>query len=125
MSARPGDATDGYHPILSGEASDFRFEAAAGTKPSIASMFIQGNDLFVAPQGAGVALEKRDVRDQLTYWDAGTEVNQQPGFGPDQGPRQQAANTGDADLDASVRLANDGYVYPDLTDTLRVTIVED
>jgi len=121
----PGDATDGYHPILPGEASDFRFEAAGGTKLSIASMFIQSNDLFMAPQGAGVVLEERDVSDQLAYWDAGTEVNQEPGFGPDQGPRQHAANTGDADGDVAVRLANDGYVYPELTDILRVSIVED
>jgi hypothetical protein len=38
-----------------------------------------------------------DVTSQVILWDAGTELNQEPGIGADQGPRQKGANTGKAE----------------------------
>ena len=42
----------------------------------------------------------------MILWDAGTEASQEPGIGPDQGPRQKAPNTGLAEKGA-VRNAKD------------------
>jgi hypothetical protein len=61
------------------------------------------------------------VTDQIELWDAGTEVNQAPGFGADQAPRQAGPNTG-ADENGVVRLVADDYAYPNLAGTIRVTV---
>ena len=61
----------------------------------------------------------------LTLWDAGTEVNQEPGVGADQAPRQKAPDTGAAE-NGTVRLltdVKDGFTYPAAGDVLKVTIV--
>ncbi|MEM6732421.1 MAG: spondin domain-containing protein, partial [Myxococcota bacterium] len=59
---------------------------------SFATMLVQSNDLFVTNgvesiplfDAQGQPLGERDVTALLEVWDAGTEVNQAPGFGPDQ-----------------------------------------
>jgi len=58
-------------------------------------MFVQSNDLFYAPNGQGIALFDdqgnpidADVSQYLSLWDAGTEVDEEPGTGPNQAPRQ-------------------------------------
>jgi hypothetical protein len=91
-------------------------------------MFVQSNDLFYAPDGAGIALFNAeatpvtgDVTSQIGLWDAGTEVNQEPGFGPDQAPRQAGPNTG-ADENGVVQIVADGFSYPGTSDTIRVII---
>lgn len=69
---------------------------------SFATMFVESNDVFLAPEPKGIPLfdtdgaplAERDVTSLLRLWDAGTEANQAPGFGVDQAPRQAAANTG-------------------------------
>jgi hypothetical protein len=35
-----------------------------------------------------------DITSQILLWDAGTEVNEEPGLGPNQAPLQPAPNTG-------------------------------
>ena len=47
---------------------------------------------------------------QLVMWDAGTEVDQEPGIGTDQGPRQKARNTGKAE-NGVVHKVQDGKLY--------------
>ena len=103
-------------PIFPGEAYEVSFEAAPGSKLSFATMFVQSNDLFYAPTGAGIDLFDElgmqttgDVTSQVHLWDAGSEVNQEPGLGSDQAPRQSGANTGSADMDATVRMATDEF----------------
>jgi hypothetical protein len=54
-------------------------------------------------------------------WDAGTEVNQAPGIGADQAPRQKMTNTG-ADENGVVHVVKDGFSYPETKDVLRITI---
>jgi hypothetical protein len=54
-------------------------------------------------------------------WDAGTEVNQEPGIGPDQGPRQKAPNTGKAE-NGMVRKIDDGKTYATATKVMRITV---
>lgn len=112
-----------------GMAYTFRFGAVPGQKLSFATMFVHSNDVFFAPTGAGIALYDTggmpvsgDVTSQVQLWDAGTEINQEPGLGADQPPRQGAANTGAADANTSVRLLNDGFTYPAVSAVIRVTI---
>jgi hypothetical protein len=119
-AAAPGVVTPG------GEYS-FVVTARPGDRLFFATMFVQSNDLFYGPGSGGISLfsggkaRTRDVTRQLGLWDAGTEVNQAPGLGADQAPRQAGANTGD-DESGVVQLVNDGFSYPGASDVLRVTI---
>jgi hypothetical protein len=60
----------------------------------VATMMGQSNDWFYAPAESGIALFKDgkpisgEISSQIILWDAGTEVDQEPGIGSDQGPRQ-------------------------------------
>ena len=54
-------------------------------------------------------------------WDAGTEVDQEPGIGAEQGPRQKVANTGKAQNGVVKRL-DDGKTYSKTASVMRVTI---
>jgi hypothetical protein len=112
-------------PILPGGAFEFTFTAEEGQKLNFIAMYGQSNDLFYAPEKAidlfanGEALSG-DITDQLMLWDAGTEVNQAPGIGDSQAPRQKAANTG-TDENGVVGLVKDGFSYPNTKDVLKVT----
>lgn len=116
-------------PIVSGEAYEFTFGAAPGAYLSFATMLVQSNDLFYAPAGMGIALfdnmgnpNSGDVTDQVMLWDAGTEANEEPGVGANQPLRQLAADTGPADADNTVRLVDDGFTYPMVSDVVEVTL---
>lgn len=91
-------------------------------------MYVQSNDLFFAPLGAGIPLfgadgspVSGDVTDRIQLWDAGTEVNQAPNFGPDQAPRQAGPDTG-ADENGVVQPVSDDFTYPSTAQLIRVTI---
>jgi hypothetical protein len=47
----------------------------------------------------------------MILWDAGTEVDQEAGIGPDQGPRQKGPNTGSAE-NGVVKKVADGKTTP-------------
>lgn len=117
-------------PILPGQSYSFSFKAAGDARLSFATMFVQSNDLFVAPDGAGIALFNAgtpisgDVTAMIELWDAGTEVNEEPGVGANQAPRQSGPNTG-ADENGVVQLVSavgDGFNYPPVADIIQVTI---
>lgn len=117
----------GPGPLLPGNAYEFTFEAGSGAL-SFATMYVQSNDLFFAPLGAGIPLfgadgspVSGDVTDRIQLWDAGTEVNQAPNFGPDQAPRQAGPDTG-ADENGVVQPVSDGFTYPSTAKLIRVTI---
>lgn len=114
-------------PLLPGNSYEFSFKGEEGMKLNLIAMYGQSNDLFYAPKyaldlfdKAGKALNG-DITDSLLLWDAGTEVNQAPGIGDEQAPRQKMANTGKAE-DGVVQLAKDSFTYPNTKDVLRVTI---
>jgi hypothetical protein len=115
-------------PIGPGGAYEFTFDAPAGAYLSFASMFVPSNDLFFGPAEMGISLQEDglakagDVTSNVMLWDAGTEVNQEPGVGPDQAQRQAGPNTGADDPDDTVRLVNDGFTYPAVEDVIRVSI---
>ena len=117
-------------PIGLGAAYECSFEAAAGSKLTITSMFGQSNDLFYAPAESGIALFKDgkpvsgDITSQIILWDAGTEKHQEPGVGKDQAPRQKAANTGEAENGTvrKIKDVKDGFSYPETASVMKVTV---
>jgi hypothetical protein len=125
-AARPVGATaDG--PLTPGQKYEFEISAEPGQSLSAAWMFGQSNDLFYSNDrpvalfsatGRPIAAE---LTTQVSLWDAGTEVNEEPGLGPNQGPRQAAPDAGVTESQAIVHV-RDGYSYPKTGDVLRVTI---
>ena len=78
-------------PAGPGDAFEFVVHARPGERLSFATMFVASNDWFFAPGEKGIALFdeegnpiRGDVTDQIRLWDAGTEVNEEPGVGPNQ-----------------------------------------
>lgn len=126
--AIPEGATSGG-PLTPGNSYVFEFDASPGDHLSLATMFVQSNDLFVAPRASGIALfdengapRSGDITSENPLWDAGTEVNQEPGVGVDQAPRQAGANTG-AEENGVVRLLNESdFPLPPLSDTVQITL---
>ncbi|WP_437968067.1 spondin domain-containing protein [Sorangium sp. So ce260] len=116
-------------PLFPEKSFEFRVGALPGERLSFTTMFAQSNDLFYAPDGAGIALYDEasnpvsgDVTDQVLLWDAGSEANEEPGAGPNQAPRQSGPNTGAKDPDNTVRLVQDGYTYPAVEEVIQVTV---
>ncbi|HET9041360.1 MAG TPA: spondin domain-containing protein [Gemmatimonadales bacterium] len=122
----PVGATAGG-PITPGQGYEFEIEATPGQTLSLAWMFGQSNDLFysndrpIALFDAAGKPVQGDMTAQLSLWDAGTEVNEEPGLGPNQGPRQKTPEAGVAEHQ-SVAHVRDGFRYPRIADVLRVTI---
>ena len=121
---------NGPGPIGPGGAYEASFDAAPGSRLSFATMFVPSNDFFYAPDEEGIALFDGggapitgDVTDQVWLWDAGTEVDQEPGIGADQPQRQAGANMGAADADMTVRLAADDFTnLPAVSNVVMVTL---
>jgi hypothetical protein len=116
-------------PIGPDGAYEFSVEAAPGERLSLATMFVQSNDLFYAPEPRGIGLFdgeeplSGDVTHAVGLWDAGTECNEEPSVGEHQAPRQSEAGAGMAE-DAPVRPISDvgdGYSYPYASEVIRVT----
>ncbi len=93
----------------------------------MAWMFGQSNDLFysndrpIALFNAAGRPVKGDMTAQLSLWDAGTEVNEEPGLGPNQGPRQPTMDAGVPEHQAIAHV-RDRFTYPRTGNVLRVTV---
>lgn len=105
----------------------FQVTVRPGDRIAFTTMFVQSNDLFYAPAPQGIALFNAagdlvtgDVSKEVVLWDSGTEINEAPGLGPNQAPRQSGPNTGLSE-GGVVRPVNDGFAYPAVTDVIRVT----
>lgn len=120
----------GAGPATPGKSYQFSFYAGAGHRLSFVTMFVQSNDLFYAPAPEGIELFQAgvpisgDITSMISLWDAGTEVNEEPGVGANQAPRQSGPNTGDDENGTVTLIANvgDGFTYPDVSSVIRVTI---
>jgi hypothetical protein len=126
VAARPlGASADG--PLAPGQAYEFEVTASPGQTLSLAWMFGQSNDLFysndrpIALFDAAGQPVTGDMTARLSLWDAGTEVNEEPGLGPNQGPRQATPDAGTAEHGSVVHV-RDRFRYPRTGDVLRVTI---
>lgn len=117
----------GPGPITPGAAYETTISAMPGDRLSMTIMMGQSNDWFYAPAESGIELFKDgkavsgDITSQIMMWDAGTEVDQEPGIGSDQGPRQKGPNTGKAE-NGVVQKIQDGKTYSDATKVMRVTL---
>ena len=118
----------GPGPITPGKAYEFTISAAPGQRLTVAMMFGQSNDLFYAPGPQAIALFDAkgkpltaDITSQLQLWDAGTEINEEPGLGPNQAARQPAPNTGPAEH-GNVMLVKDQFHYPSVREVVRVSV---
>ena len=116
-------------PAGMGMSYEFEFRAGPGARLSFATMMVHSNDFFYAPGPEGIALWEGheqvtgDVTDQIMLWDAGTEINQEPGAGADQPVRQRGPDTGADDPNPLVRLAEDEYgTLPEVDSVISVTI---
>ncbi len=115
--------SDAPGPLFPGESYEFTVTGRPGERLQVASMFVQSNDWFLATKRQGVRLFRRgqaidkDITSEFRLLDAGTEVDQAPGFGPDQPPRQSGPNTGADDPNDSVR-----FVSRDVSSLIQVTI---
>jgi hypothetical protein len=120
-----------------GQAYEITFTAGKNQKVSFASMFGESNDWFFAPGAAGIALYDSngnpvsgDVTNQIKVYDAGTEIDQEPGVGDAVGPNQPAPDYGAPDpvamvreLGANVPLTNGGsFAMPEVSDMIKVTL---
>ncbi|HHH50351.1 MAG TPA: hypothetical protein ENK52_05170 [Saprospiraceae bacterium] len=115
----PSSGTTGL--IMPGMSESFTFNAGKGQYLKFATMFAQSNDIFYAPSDEGIALYDAngmavtgDLSAMIHLWDAGTEVNEEPGVGMNQAPRQSAPNTGMDENGTVALVANisDGFNYP-------------
>ncbi|HEY8258014.1 MAG TPA: spondin domain-containing protein [Gemmatimonadales bacterium] len=116
-------------PIPPGQSYEFEITAAPGQYLSTAWMFGQSNDLFYSNERpialfSGDKPVSGDMTAQLALWDAGTEVNEEPGLGPNQGPRQATPDAGVQEKNA-VAHVGDAYTYPKIASVLRLTITPD
>ncbi|MGH6932592.1 MAG: spondin domain-containing protein [Dongiaceae bacterium] len=107
----------------------FEVTVRPGERLAFAAMFVQSNDTFVAVDPQGVALfdeNKRPIEygaaDAMHYWDAGTEIDEPPGVGPNQAPRQAVANTGPAE-NGNVALQDGEFAYPAIAAVIQASIL--
>lgn len=114
--------------ITPGNAYEFTIRAAPGDRLSFATMYGQSNDTFFAPDENGIALfddmgspVSGDVSDQVWLWDAGTEVNEPLGTGPNQGGRQESPDAGEPE-NGTVEVVQMSDEFPDAADLMTVTL---
>jgi hypothetical protein len=126
------DGASAPGPLLPGGAYEFTVTATPDAPLlSMATMFVQSNDVFIAPRPEGIelfdtdgdALAEMDITDQLMLWDVGTEANEAPGSGPNQAPRQSGADTGAAEGVVSA-FANSTRALPAAQRLVTATVAE-
>ena len=115
-------------PIRPGDAYEFSFEATPGMRLHMTMMQGQSNDWFYAPDENGIGLFQKgghpmsgDITSQFILWNAGTEVDEELGIGPNQGPRQKAPNTGPDENGVVTRVSQSIY-YNKTAQLFRVTL---
>ena len=119
----------GPGPLLPGSSYQWSFYGHQGEYVNFATMFVQSNDWFFAPDEHGIPLYNADgsphtgdVTAYVKLWDAGTEVDQVVGEGADQAPRQAGPDTGAVDPNTNVRQVLSS-VLPPVADLVKVTLV--
>ncbi len=102
---------DAPAPIGPGGSYEFTLQAVDGDKLDFVTMFIPSNDWFYTATDAdnsldlfvdGQPVSGEVLESDIAIWDAGTELDEEPGTGANQAQRQAEANTGDADPDTRV-----------------------
>jgi len=113
------------HP---GQSFKFSFHAGPNHKLSFATMYGFSNDGFYAPDEGGISVyegdfpavaQERDITSEITLWDAGTQVNQEPG---PNNPHNGGVENGVVRDKMSV---GDGYNYGTVATNLKATLTYD
>ena len=97
-------------PFGPGGSITFEVSAVPGDKLGFATMFVQSNDWLVASNTDGINLfdengmpvSGMDSSERMYLFDAGTEIDEDIGFGMNQAPRQMGS-TGDPDTNTMIR----------------------
>jgi hypothetical protein len=130
MDRAEGGGANTTRMLQQGQYFEFAFTAQQGDRLSLALMLSQSNDGLVATGAGGIPLFdgtrplSGDITAQLSLWDAGTEVNEEPGMGRNQGLRQGAPHAGDPER-RPVRPMGEsefGDRWPPVAQIVRVTI---
>jgi len=114
----------GPGPLLPGSSYEFTFDAEEGEYLSFATMLVHTNDLFFSPADMGITLFSGgtaisgDITSKVMLYDAGTEINEKPGVGI----HQPARLNGGMDENGNVRVVDDMYTYPVVSDAVKITI---
>jgi hypothetical protein len=123
------EGSDSKGPLTPGNSYTFSVDAEPGDRLSLATMYIQSNDLFYAFESDGLSLFDSDDNpisgeQTVMLYDAGTEADQEPGVGLDQAPRQSSLNTGtdEGGTVTQVNGSNDGFSYPSTSSIIEVTV---
>jgi hypothetical protein len=135
QAMRAGAGTSG--PLAPGEAFEVSFTAGKKQNLSFVAMLGESNDWFFAPGPGGIPLYDAngapvsgDVTAQVTLWNAGTEIDEEPAVGASTGPKQSGPDVGAADPDPTVSelagtitLSNgDSFTLPAIADMIHVTL---
>jgi hypothetical protein len=131
MRSAEGGGANTSRMLQAGQHFEFAVTAQPGDRLSLALMLSQSNDGLIATGPDGIALfdaAGRPVSGNVTIalflWDAGTEANEEPGLGRNQGLRQGAPHAGDPER-RPVRLLRDaeyGDRWPAIEEIVKLTI---
>jgi hypothetical protein len=114
-------------PATPGDSYTVEITANPGDVFTFATMWAQSNDLFYSTSEAGIPLYddagepiSGSVADQVVLYDLGTEVNEAPGVGENQAPRQAEAGLGEAENSVVLPISEveDGYQYRNIIDVI-------
>ena len=105
-------------PIGPGASATVDIAAMSNEYLTLASMFGQTNDVFVAVDSLPLAELGEPM---LVMLDAGTELNEQPGNGENQPGTQPEPGAGEAE-DGVIAPPDDGFDYPDVDEIVSVTV---
>ena len=118
-------------PIGPGGAYEFTVQGLPGDKLDLVTMFVPSNDWFYTATDEDNSIDlfeggepvSGDVTEEFAIWDAGTEIDEEPGAGANQVQRQAGPNTGDPDPNTAVgSLAGRGQSVDLDGPAIRVTI---
>jgi hypothetical protein len=116
-------------PALPGQSYQFTVTAMTGDRLSFATMYGMSSDWFFGTPPGGIPLfgldgepVSGDVTSMISLYDAGTEVDEEPGIGPDVGPQQVMPDQGPPDPVPQVREVSAAEYGHPASAHVRVTI---
>jgi hypothetical protein len=113
-----------------GSSASFRLVARPGDRLSLETMFVQSNDWFYGFPGLALFRDGRpisgNVTSRLRLYDAGTEVDEEPGAGtfqkPNQGPNDVNVGPSENEPVQLQSQTGDRFAVPPASSVIRVTI---
>jgi len=98
-------------PLAPNDLYEVTFTAGRGQRLAFASMLGQSNDWVFATPPGGIELYagdgapiSGDVTAQVSLWDVGTEIDEEPAIGPHTGPNQGSSGDGPGAADPIARV---------------------